>query len=192
MKYVCTVCGFVYDEEVGDPDNGIAPGTKFEDLPDDYLCPWCGQGKEVFVKEQCMKVAIRYFTKSKKGNTFKLARAVSEAIDVPFLTVNEDLKEKVDILFLVNAMYAATIDKEVKRFLIRNKEKISLLVNVNSAASGKSTLKAVKKVSDKVNIPVSDKEYHTVASWLSLNKGRPNEDDLNRLKEFAISLVKQR
>jgi rubredoxin-NAD+ reductase len=51
MKYVCTVCGFVYDEEVGDPDNGIAPGTKFEDLPDDYLCPWCGQGKEAFVKE---------------------------------------------------------------------------------------------------------------------------------------------
>lgn len=51
MKYVCQLCGFVYDEELGDPDNGIAPGTKFEDLPADYLCPLCGAGKEEFVKE---------------------------------------------------------------------------------------------------------------------------------------------
>lgn len=47
-KYVCLVCGFVYDEELGDPDNGIAPGTKFEDLPEDYVCPLCGVGKEEF------------------------------------------------------------------------------------------------------------------------------------------------
>ena len=52
MKYVCTACGFVYDEEKGDPDNGIAPGTKFEDLPEDYVCPWCGMGKDAFAKEQ--------------------------------------------------------------------------------------------------------------------------------------------
>ncbi len=47
-KYKCTVCGWVYDPEVGDPDNNIAPGTAFEDLPDDYVCPLCGEGKEVF------------------------------------------------------------------------------------------------------------------------------------------------
>ncbi len=47
-KYVCTVCGYVYDEALGDPDNGIAPGTKFEDLPDDFVCPLCGVGKELF------------------------------------------------------------------------------------------------------------------------------------------------
>ena len=41
MKYVCTVCGYVYDEETGDPDNGIAPGTKWEDIPDDFTCPIC-------------------------------------------------------------------------------------------------------------------------------------------------------
>ena len=40
--------GFEYDEELGDPDNGIAPGTKFEDLPDDYACPLCGVGKDSF------------------------------------------------------------------------------------------------------------------------------------------------
>lgn len=48
MKYLCTVCGFIYDEDVGDPESGIAPGTKWEDVPDDYLCPLCKLGKEVF------------------------------------------------------------------------------------------------------------------------------------------------
>jgi len=39
MKYVCQVCGFIYDPEVGDPDNGVAPGTPFEELPEDWVCP---------------------------------------------------------------------------------------------------------------------------------------------------------
>ncbi len=47
-KYECDACGWVYDEEIGDPDNGIAPGTKFEDLPDDFVCPLCGVGKDMF------------------------------------------------------------------------------------------------------------------------------------------------
>lgn len=47
-KYVCTVCGYVYDEATGDPDLGIAPGTKWEDLPDDFECPLCSVGKELF------------------------------------------------------------------------------------------------------------------------------------------------
>lgn len=46
--YVCTVCGYEYDPEVGDPDNGIEPGTPFEDLPDDWVCPTCGVGKDMF------------------------------------------------------------------------------------------------------------------------------------------------
>ena len=41
MKYICELCGLIYDEEKGDPGNGIAPGTKFEDLPQDYECPGC-------------------------------------------------------------------------------------------------------------------------------------------------------
>ena len=47
-KYECTVCGFTYDEAIGDPENGIAPGTNWEDLPADYTCPLCGVGKEDF------------------------------------------------------------------------------------------------------------------------------------------------
>lgn len=51
-KYVCEVCGYVYDPAVGDPDSGIAPGTAFEDIPDTWNCPACGVGKESFVVEE--------------------------------------------------------------------------------------------------------------------------------------------
>ena len=47
-KYVCDVCDYVYDPEVGDPDHGISPGTSFEDLPDDWEWPLCGVGKDEF------------------------------------------------------------------------------------------------------------------------------------------------
>ena len=48
QKYVCDLCGYEYDPEVGDPDSGIAPGTSFVDLPDDWTCPVCGATKESF------------------------------------------------------------------------------------------------------------------------------------------------
>ena len=47
-KYVCDVCGYIYDPEQGDPDNGVAPGTAFEDIPDDWTCPLCAVGKDDF------------------------------------------------------------------------------------------------------------------------------------------------
>jgi len=47
-KYVCKVCGYVYDPEAGDPDNGVAPGTAFEDLPEGWVCPLCAVGKDEF------------------------------------------------------------------------------------------------------------------------------------------------
>lgn len=50
-KYVCNVCGWVYDEAEGMPENGIAPGTRFEDLPEDFECPLCFVGKEDFSEE---------------------------------------------------------------------------------------------------------------------------------------------
>ncbi|MCP5102171.1 MAG: rubredoxin [bacterium] len=50
-NYVCTACGFVYNPETGDPENGIDPGTAFEDLPEDWVCPLCGVGKELFESE---------------------------------------------------------------------------------------------------------------------------------------------
>ena len=51
MRYVCKVCGYIYDEGVGDPDNGVAPGTPWENVPQEWVCPLCGVGKENFIEE---------------------------------------------------------------------------------------------------------------------------------------------
>ena len=51
QRYACNACGYVYDPEAGDPDNGIEPGTAFADLPDDWVCPECGVGKDEFSPE---------------------------------------------------------------------------------------------------------------------------------------------
>jgi rubredoxin len=48
QKYICTLCDWVYDPEIGDPDNGVEPGTAFEDLPGDWVCPECGAGLDMF------------------------------------------------------------------------------------------------------------------------------------------------
>jgi len=50
-KYVCTVCGYIYDPAVGDPDNGVTANTKWEDVPAEWVCPVCGVGKDLFEKE---------------------------------------------------------------------------------------------------------------------------------------------
>ena len=51
MRYVCTVCGYIYDEAAGDPDHGVAPGTAWADVPEDYVCPLCGVGKDLFEQQ---------------------------------------------------------------------------------------------------------------------------------------------
>ena len=135
-----------------------------------------------------MKIAIRYFTKSKQGNTKKLADAVSSSLGIEALDVSADLTETVDRLFLINAMYASTIDREVAEFLERNRDRIGEVVNMNTSASGASTRNAVKKVTDKWGIQLSEKEFHCAASWIFINKGLPSEEDLSQAKEFARSL----
>ena len=50
-KYLCSVCGYEYHQVAGDPDNGIAPGTAWEDVPEDWVCPLCSLGKDVFEEQ---------------------------------------------------------------------------------------------------------------------------------------------
>ena len=137
-----------------------------------------------------MKIAIRYFTKSKKGNTEKLANRISQATNEKALTVTSDLTENVDRLFLVNAMYAANIDSEVKSFLARNKDKIGEVVNFSTSCSGKSTWSMVKKECDALQIPLSEKEFHCAASWIFINKNLPSEEDYQKARDFAVSMSK--
>lgn len=57
-KYICSICGYVYDETLGDPENGIAPGTKWEDVPEDWSCPLCGAVKADFSEEETGKKPV--------------------------------------------------------------------------------------------------------------------------------------
>ncbi|MBN2713877.1 MAG: rubredoxin [Planctomycetes bacterium] len=50
-RWACSYCSYAYDPELGDPDNGIPAGTPFASLPDDWVCPWCGQPKDDFISE---------------------------------------------------------------------------------------------------------------------------------------------
>lgn len=52
MKYVCQVCGYIYDPEEGDPENGVDLGIEFADIPEDWLCPSCGAGKDDFEPDE--------------------------------------------------------------------------------------------------------------------------------------------
>lgn len=52
QKYVCLVCGYIYDPETGDPDNDVEVGTKWENVPEDWVCPECGAGKDQFELEE--------------------------------------------------------------------------------------------------------------------------------------------
>ena len=66
-KYECEPCGYIYDPAVGDPDGGIAPGTAFEDIPDDWVCPICGLGKDVFVPAENAGVKLTDTKKSQEN-----------------------------------------------------------------------------------------------------------------------------
>ncbi len=136
-----------------------------------------------------MKIAIRYLSISEKQNGVKLANAISEVAGLEALPIDKPLEEEVDVLFLVNAMYGFMIDSKVGEFIGKNAQNIKLLVNVNSSCTGLSTFKKVKKVAIPYGVQVSDKEYHVKGSFKFLNKNRPNEDDLNRLKEFVKGVI---
>ena len=138
-----------------------------------------------------MNISIRYFTKSKKGNTKKLADFISNKLNIEALDVTNKVEDNIDLVILVNALYANNIDKEVKEFLEVNKDNIKAMANVCSSASGKSTYKKVKKECDRLNINLLEDNYSTKASWIFINKDRPNEADFKRLDEFIDKLVEK-
>ena len=131
-----------------------------------------------------MTYAVRYYTKT--GNTRKLAEAVAEELGVEALPIDEPVEETVDFLFLGNSYYAFNIDPEVKHFVAGlDKNKVGKIVNFGSAAMLNSTYKKVKAEADKVGIAMDDKEFHCKGEFKGVHKGRPNEEDLKAVREFA-------
>lgn len=134
-----------------------------------------------------MKMAIRYYTKT--GNTKKLAEAISQVVDVEAKTVDEPLTEDVDILFLGSAVYAAGIDGKIKDFIRGIDVNVGEVVNFSSAALIESTYKQVKKEVEAKGLKMSEKEFHCRGAFKFVHRGRPNEEDLRNVQEFAKGII---
>lgn len=134
-----------------------------------------------------MKVEIRYF--SRGGNTKKLAEAISKAINIPAKTTDEPLVEDVDLLFLGSSVYAYGVDDNVKEFIKKINVKVGKVVNFSTAAIIKSTYKQVKKLLDEKGIYMAKEEFYCKGSFGPLHKGKPNEDDVKKVMEFAKRVI---
>ncbi len=134
-----------------------------------------------------MKIAIRYYTKT--GNTKKLAEAISQVVNVEAKTVDEPLSEDVDILFLGSAVYAAGIDDKVRQFIKGIDVNVGEVVNFSSAALIESTYKQVKKEVEAKGLKMSENEFHCRGAFKFVHRGRPNEEDLKDVQEFAKGIV---
>lgn len=134
-----------------------------------------------------MTTAIRYF--SRTGNTKKLAEGIACALGMEAKTTEVALEEKVDILFLGSAVYAAGVDDEVKAFIKNNASKIGKIVNFSTAALLPSTYKQVSKLAEENNVAISEEEFHCRGAFAVMHKGRPNEADIKAAQEFAKKII---
>lgn len=134
-----------------------------------------------------MKAAIRYYTQT--GNTKKLADAIAAEIGVAAKSIDSPLEEDVDVLFLCNSVYWAGVDGKVKKFLKNPGARISQLVNVSTAALIESTYGQMKKLTAGTGITLSEREFHCKGSFKALHKGRPDNEDIKKVKRFAREIV---
>ena len=134
-----------------------------------------------------MKVEVRYYTRS--GNTKKLAEAIAKAVGVEARTVDEPLKEDVDILFLGSSVYAYGVDDNIKKFISNIEVKIGKVVNFSTAALIKSTYKQVGKLLEKKGIAQAEEEFYCKGSFGSIHKGKPDENDCRAAAEFAKKVI---
>ena len=134
-----------------------------------------------------MKYAIRYY--SRTGHTKSVAEAIAEVIGVEAKSIDEKLEEDVDVLFLGSAFYAASLDENVKNFIKQIDVNVGKIVNFSTATLLGSTCKEVAKVAKEKNIPIYEKEFHCKGSFGMIFKGRPNNKDLEKTKEFAKEII---
>lgn len=134
-----------------------------------------------------MTIAVRYYTRS--GNTEKLAKAIADKLSVTAETVENPLKEKVDVLFLGSSYYAFDMDANVKQFLKENRELIGKVVCFGTSAMMKSMKKPMRKVAKEIGITIAEEEFHCRGSFGPAHRGRPNEADLNKAKAFAAAFL---
>ena len=134
-----------------------------------------------------MKVAIRYYTRT--GNTEKLAKVIEEVTGVEAKKVDNKLEEDVDILFLGSSVYAAGIDNEIKKFIAGIDVNVKKVVSFSTAAMLGSPYKQIEKLLGEKGIVLDTRHFHCKGKFLNMLKDRPNEEDLNNLREFVKDIL---
>ena len=134
-----------------------------------------------------MKVEVRYYTRS--GNTKKLAEAIAKAVGVEAKTVDEPLREDVDILFLGSSVYAYGVDDNVKKFISNINVKVGKVVNFSTAALVKSTYKQVGKLLAEKGIMQAEEEFYCKGSFGIMHKGKPDEKNCMAAAVFAKKVI---
>ena len=135
-----------------------------------------------------MKIAIRYYTKS--GNTKRLADAIADVTGIAAETVDVPLGEEVDILFFGSSVYAFGVDEKITAFINSlDRKKVKNVVNFSTAALVPSTYSHVKKLLSAKNIPLDSREFHCRGKFKFMHGDRPNENDINAVKAFAIQFL---
>ncbi|MBQ8138352.1 MAG: flavodoxin [Lachnospiraceae bacterium] len=136
-----------------------------------------------------MNCAVVYFSRS--GNTKKLADGVAEVLGVTASDITTSLTEKTDLVFLGSSLYAGGFDPAVGEFIRKNADKIGKLVCFGSSASGTSTAKKVKALASELGIAVYDDIFNCPGHFLFMHKDRPNDKDVEAVKDFTKSVLKK-
>ena len=134
-----------------------------------------------------MKIAVRYYTRS--GNTKKLAEAIAKAVGAEAKTVEEPLREDVDILFLGSSVYAYGVDDSIKKFISNIDVTVGKVVNFSTAALIKSTYKQVGKLLAEKGIALAEEEFYCKGSFGPMHKGRPDDKDCKAAAAFAKKII---
>lgn len=136
-----------------------------------------------------MKYAVRYYSRS--GNTKKLADAAADVLGVQAESVSEPLTDDVDVLFLGASIYWAGIDKQVKKFLEAPGAKVGSVIALSTAALVESGYSQVRSAAEKHGLTVDDREFHCAGSFKALHAGKPDEEDLARLRQFVSEIISE-
>lgn len=137
-----------------------------------------------------MMIAVRY--DSKTGNTKRLADALAAALGIRAETVDIPLPGKVDLLFLGSSVYAAGASAEVKKFIAGlNPSQVGTVACFGTAALLPSTYAQVSKLLREKGIDVQADEFHCRGQFHFMHRGRPDENDLMRVKQFAKRMMEK-
>lgn len=135
-----------------------------------------------------LKIEVRCLSTS--GNTEKLAKAIAEEAGVTAKPITESIVDEADLLFLGGAVYAFGIDNELKQFILNLDGQVKKMAVFSTTALVKSAFLKIKKLLDVQKIPVVTEEFHCRGGMKSMQKGRPDENDILLAKEFARAVIK--